>query len=99
MSSRNVAKQLLDADMQIPGFRRNPRIVEKYLDRYIPTAAWLGGFFIGVLAAFADFLGALGTGTGILLTVGILKQYYEIFASEQVAETVPALAGFLGIKK
>ncbi len=98
MSSRNVAKQLLDAKMQIPGFRRNPRIVEKYLERYIPTTAWLGGFFIGVLAAFADFLGALGTGTGILLTVGILKQYYEIFASEQVAETVPALAGFLGIK-
>jgi len=98
MSSKNVAKQLLDANMQIPGFRRNPRIVERYLERYIPTAAWLGGFFIGVLAAFADFLGALGTGTGILLTTGILRQYYEIFASEQVSETVPALAGFLGLQ-
>ncbi|MCE7742689.1 MAG: preprotein translocase subunit SecY [Candidatus Heimdallarchaeota archaeon] len=98
MSSKNVAKQLLDANMQIPGFRRNPRIVERYLERYIPTAAWLGGFFIGVLAAVADFLGALGTGTGILLTTGILRQYYEIFASEQVSETVPALAGFLGLQ-
>jgi preprotein translocase SecY subunit len=98
MSSKNVAKQLLDANMQIPGFRRNPRIVEKYLERYIPTAAWVGGFFIGVLAAVADFLGALGTGTGILLTTGILRQYYEIFASEQISETVPALAGFLGLK-
>ncbi len=98
MSSKNVAKQLLDANMQIPGFRRNPRIVEKYLERYIPTAAWVGGFFIGVLAALADFLGALGTGTGILLTTGILRQYYEIFASEQISETVPALAGLLGIK-
>ena len=98
MSSRNVAKQLLDANMQIPGFRRNPRIVERYLERYIPTAAWLGGFFIGVLAGVADFLGALGTGTGILLTTGILRQYYEIFASEQISETVPALAGLLGLK-
>ena len=98
MSSKNVAKQLLDANMQIPGFRRNPRIVERYLERYIPTAAWLGGFFIGILAAVADFLGALGTGTGILLTTGILRQYYEIFASEQISETVPALAGMLGIK-
>ncbi len=97
MSSKNVAKQLLDANMQIPGFRRSPRTVEKYLDKYIPTAAWLGGFFIGVLAAVADFLGALGTGTGILLTTGILRQYYEIFASEQISETVPALAGFLGM--
>lgn len=98
MSSANVAQQLLQADMQIPGFRRNPRIIERYLERYIPTAAWLGGFFIGLLAALADFMGALGTGTGILLTVGILKQYYEIFASEQIAETAPALAGFLGVK-
>ncbi len=98
MSSKNVAKQLLDANMQIPGFRRNPRIVERYLERYIPIAAWVGGFFIGVLAAVADFLGALGTGTGILLTTGILRQYYEIFASEQISETVPALAGMLGIK-
>jgi len=98
MGPRDVAKQLLDADMQIPGFRRNPKVLEKYLERYIPTAAWLGGFFIGVLAAFADFLGALGTGTGILLTTGILRQYYEIFASEQVSESVPALAGFLGLQ-
>ncbi|MHA1396558.1 MAG: preprotein translocase subunit SecY [Candidatus Heimdallarchaeaceae archaeon] len=98
MSSRNVAKQLLDANMQIPGFRRNPKIVERYLERYIPTAAWVGGFFIGILAAFADFLGALGTGTGILLTTGIFRQYYEIFASEQISETVPALAGILGLK-
>lgn len=98
MSSRNVAKQLLDANMQIPGFRRNPKIVERYLERYIPTAAWLGGFFIGILAAVADFLGALGTGTGILLTTGIFRQYYEIFASEQISETVPALAGLLGLR-
>jgi protein transport protein SEC61 subunit alpha len=98
MSSKNVAKQLLDANMQIPGFRRNPKIVERYLERYIPIAAWIGGFFIGILAAVADFLGALGTGTGILLTTGILRQYYEIFASEQISETVPALAGLLGLK-
>lgn len=98
MSARNVAKQLLDANMQIPGFRRNPKIIEQYLNQYIPIAAWLGGFFIGVLAAVADFLGALGTGTGILLTTGILRQYYEIFASEQIKQTMPALAGFLGLE-
>ncbi|MCK5182914.1 MAG: preprotein translocase subunit SecY, partial [Candidatus Heimdallarchaeota archaeon] len=36
MGPRDVAKQLLDADMQIPGFRRNPKVLEKYLERYIP---------------------------------------------------------------
>ena len=97
MGSRDVAKQLLDADMQIPGFRRNPKVLEKYLDRYIPIAALLGGLFVGLLAAFADFLGALGTGTGILLTTGIIKQYSEIIAKERMAEISPAVRGFLGI--
>jgi protein transport protein SEC61 subunit alpha len=98
MGPRDVAKQLLDADMQIPGFRRNPKILEKYLERYIPIAALLGGIFIAFLAGFADFLGALGTGTGILLTTGIIKQYTEIIAKERMAEISPAVRGFLGIE-
>ena len=98
MGPRDVAKQLLDADMQIPGFRRNPKVLEKYLERYIPIAALLGGLFIAVLAGFADFLGALGTGTGILLTTGIIKQYSEIIAKERLAEISPAVRGFLGME-
>jgi len=98
MGPRDVAKQLLDADMQIPGFRRNPKVLEKYLERYIPIAALLGGFFVGLLAGFADFLGALGTGTGILLTTGIIKQYSEIIAKERLAEISPAVRGFLGME-
>ena len=98
MGPRDVAKQLLDADMQIAGFRRNPKVLEKYLERYIPIAALLGGFFVGLLAGFADFLGALGTGTGILLTTGIIKQYSEIIAKERLAEISPAVRGFLGME-
>jgi len=71
--------------------------MEKILARFIPTAAVIGGLFIGVLAATADFLGALGTGTGILLTVSILKQYAELLAKEQAAEMHPAMREFLGI--
>jgi protein transport protein SEC61 subunit alpha len=98
MGPRDVSKQLLDADMQIPGFRRNPKVLEKYLERYIPIAALLGGLFVAVLAGFADFLGALGTGTGILLTTGIIKQYSEIIAKERLAEISPAVRGFLGME-
>ncbi len=72
-------------------------VMEKILERYIPTAAVIGGLFIGILAALADYLGALGTGTGILLTVSILKQYAELLAKEQAAEMHPAMREFLGI--
>ena len=43
----------------------------------IATAALLGGMCIGVLTIFADFLGAIGSGTGILLTVTIIYGLYE----------------------
>jgi len=98
MAPRDVARQLIDSGMQIPGFRRSPKTVERLLERYIPTAAIIGGLFIGILAATSDFLGALGTGTGILLAVGIIKQYAtDILPKEQLSEQHPALAGFLGI--
>ncbi len=97
MSSRDVARQLIGAGMQIPGFRRHPKIVERYLNNYIPYAAFMGGMFIGLLASVADFMGALGSGVGILLTTGIIRQYYEILAKERLGDINPALAGLLGI--
>ncbi|MCE7736420.1 MAG: preprotein translocase subunit SecY [Candidatus Heimdallarchaeota archaeon] len=97
MSARDVARQLISAGMQIPGFRRHPKIIEKYLNNYIPYAAFLGGVFIGLLASIADFMGAIGSGVGILLTVGIIRQYYEILAKERLSEINPAMAGLLGI--
>ena len=58
----------------------------------------LGGIIVGLIAAIADFLGALGTGVGVLLTVGIIYQYYQIIAQEQLAEIHPALRGLLGME-
>ncbi|MHA2250017.1 MAG: preprotein translocase subunit SecY [Candidatus Kariarchaeaceae archaeon] len=97
MSARDVARQLIGAGMQIPGFRRHPKIIERYLNNYIPYAAFMGGMFIGILASLADFMGALGSGVGILLTTGIIRQYYEILAKERLGDINPALAGLLGI--
>lgn len=39
--------------------------------------------FLQALTVFADFLGAIGSGTGILLSVTIIYQYFEMFAKEQ----------------
>ena len=96
MGPGDVAKQLDDSGMLIPGFRRDVRVMEWVLGRYIMTAALLGGAFVGFLSAGADFLGALGSGTGILLTVGIMYSLYQEIAKEQVAEMFPAVRRLFG---
>ena len=96
MDSRTVARQLLDSGMQIEGFRRSEVPIRQMLDRYIPVVTILGAILIGLIAAVANFLGAFGSGTGILLTVGIIEQYYQIFVQERITELYPAARGFLG---
>jgi len=91
-----VAKQLVDSGMQVPGFRRSGKSIEVILKRYIPVVTVLGGAIIGLLAAVSEFFGVFGTGTGILLAVGILYQYYQLLVQEQVAEMYPAFGRVLG---
>jgi len=91
-----VAKQLVDSGMQIPGFRRSEKPIEQVLKRYIPTVTILGGAIVGLIAAVADFFGVFGTGMGVLLSVGILYQYYQLLMQERVAEMYPALRRFFG---
>jgi protein transport protein SEC61 subunit alpha len=67
--------------MEMRGHRDSS--LEKELSRYIPTAAAFGGLCIGALSVMADFMGAIGSGTGILLAVTIIYQYFEIFVKEQ----------------
>ena len=61
----------------IPGHRADEAKTRKHLQRYIPIAAAFGGLCIGALTILADFLGAIGSGTGILLAVTTIFQYYE----------------------
>jgi preprotein translocase subunit SecY/protein transport protein SEC61 subunit alpha len=91
-----VAKQLVDSGMQIPGFRRSERPIEQVLKRYIPTVTILGGAIVGLIASVADFFGVFGSGMGVLLSVGILYQYYQLLVQERVSEMYPALRRFLG---
>jgi preprotein translocase subunit SecY/protein transport protein SEC61 subunit alpha len=91
-----VAKQLVDSGMEIPGFRRSEKPIEQVLKRYIPTVTILGGALVGLIASVADFFGVYGTGMGVLLSVGILYQYYQLLMQERVAEMYPALRRFFG---
>ena len=80
-NSRDVFRQLHEGNMTIAGHSRDVSIV-KQLNRYIPTAAVLGGVCIALLTVFSDLLGAVGSGTGILLAVNIIYGFYEGYQKE-----------------
>ena len=96
LNPRAVAKNLMDADVQVPGFRRSGLSIEQMLNRYIPTLTIIGGILIGLIAGVSDLFGVFGTGIGILLMVDIILQYYQMLMKEQVEEISPALAGLIG---
>ena len=100
MGPSAVAKQIRSSGMHIPGFRRDPRILERVLERYIPRVTVISGAFVGALAACANMIGTVGStsGTGVLLTVGILIRLYEQIAKEQMAEMHPVVRDFLGLE-
>ena len=70
------------ATLSVDAGHRDSALVHT-LNRYIPPAAAFGGMCIGALTVVADLLGAIGSGTGILLAVTIIYQYYEMFSKEQ----------------
>jgi preprotein translocase subunit SecY len=87
----SVAKQIMKSGLQIPGFRRDERVLTQILNRYIMPLTVMGGIAVGILAATADLLGALSRGTGILLTVMIIYKLYEDIAQQHMMDMHPAL--------
>jgi len=96
LSPKSAAKNLLDADVQVPGFRRTQSSVQTLLNKYIPAVTIAGGILIGLLAAVSNVLSVFGTGIGILLMVDILVNYYNLLVREQVDTHMPKLAALLG---
>jgi preprotein translocase subunit SecY len=98
MGPNAVARQIQNSGMVMPGFRRDPRVLGRVLERYIPVVTVIGGAAVGALAAFADAIGTVGnaSGTGVLLTVGIMINMYQQIAKEQAMEMHPILRGFFG---
>ncbi|MFW6009501.1 MAG: hypothetical protein ACOCP8_09585, partial [archaeon] len=86
MDSRSQAKQIINSGLQIPGFRKDERIIQRVLDRYIVPLTIMGGIGIGLLASTADILSALTSGTGILLLVMIIYQFYQQLTRESMED-------------
>jgi preprotein translocase subunit SecY len=98
MDARSVANQLARSGMQVPGFRKNPVVLEKVLNRYIPKLTILGGIAVGLLTLIANMLGTIGGvgGTGLLLAISIAYRLYQDLAKEQMTEMHPMIRKLLG---
>ena len=98
LSAKSAAKNLLDADVQVPGFRRSNQPIEALLNKYIPSVTLIGSMILGALAGISDVLGVFGTGIGMLLMVDILINYYNQLVRERVEIVMPRLGALLGRK-
>jgi len=96
MDPRSVSEQLVKQGIVVPGRRSTARVMAKTIEKYIEAVTYLGGFVVGLLAAIANFSGALGTGSGILLAVTIVAGFYETLARERALEMYPRLKRFIG---
>ena len=96
MDAKSQAKQMISSGLQIPGFRKDERVLERLLNRYIWPLTIMGGITVGFLAALADLTGALSSGTGILLTVMIVYRLYEDIARQHMMDMNPMMRKFMG---
>ncbi len=96
MDASSQAKQILSSGLQIPGFRRDERVLAHLLGRYIMPLTVMGAILVGFLASAADLLGALSRGTGILLAVMIIYKLYEDISRQHMMDMYPSLRKMMG---
>ena len=96
MDAASQAHKIAASGLQVSGFRQDERILESILDRYIMPLTVMGGIAIGLLASITDLMGALVSGTAILLVIMIMFQMYQNIAQQHEMDMNPLMKKFVG---
>ena len=96
IDAKAQAHKIASSGLQVAGFRQDERVLESILDRYIMPLTVMGGIAIGLLASITDLLGALVSGTAILLVIMIMYQFYQNIAQQHSMDMNPAMRKFFG---
>ncbi|MEM3163684.1 MAG: preprotein translocase subunit SecY, partial [Desulfurococcaceae archaeon] len=96
LNAEAQAEQLIKSGIEIPGLRRNPKILKDRLEKIIPPLTILSSIIVALIAISADIAGAYGSGMGLLLAVGIVQQYYSLITYERALEAYPLLKKLVG---
>ncbi|MFW5846648.1 MAG: preprotein translocase subunit SecY [Nanoarchaeota archaeon] len=94
--AKSQAEKIASSGLQVAGFRQDTRVLESILNRYVMPLTVMGGVAIGLLAATTDLLGAMVSGTSILLVVMIMFKFYQNIAQQHMSDMNPAFRKFMG---
>ncbi|MFH1311232.1 MAG: preprotein translocase subunit SecY [Nanoarchaeota archaeon] len=95
MDAKSQAHRIISSGLQVSGFRQDERILESILNRYIMPLTIMGGLAIGLLASVTNLLGALVSGTAILLVIMIMFQFYQNIAQQHQMDMHPLMRRFV----
>lgn len=96
LDAKSQAQKIANSGLQVAGFRQDTRVLESILSRYILPLTVMGGASIGLLASFTNLMGALVSGTAILLVIMIMFQIYQGIAQQHAEDMNPAFRKFMG---
>ncbi|ABM81153.1 preprotein translocase subunit SecY [Hyperthermus butylicus] len=96
LSPRQQAENLIKSGMELPGIRKNVKLLERILARYIYPLTVISSLLVTTMAILADVFGAYGTGSGLVLLVGIIYNFYQALVYERTLEMYPTLQRLLG---
>jgi len=95
MDAKSQAHKITSSGLQISGFRQDERVLESILERYITPLTVMGGIAIGLLASVTNLMGALISGTAILLVIMIFYQFYQNIVQQHESDMNPAFRKFM----
>lgn len=96
MDAQSQARNIIKSGLQIPGFRKDERILESILARYVLPLTVMGGIAVGILASVSDILGTITGGTALLLGIMIIYQFYQNIAQQHAMDMHPAMRKMMG---
>jgi preprotein translocase subunit SecY len=95
MDAKTQAHKISSSGLQVAGFRQDERVLESILDRYIMPLTVMGGIAIGLLASITNLMGALISGTAILLVIMIFFQFYQNIIQQHQTDMNPTFKKFM----
>ena len=96
MDAKAQAHKIASSGLQVAGFRQDQRVLESILERYVMPLTIMGGLAIGFLASISNLVGALVSGTALLLVIMIMFQFYQNIAQQHQTDMNPMMRKFIG---